>query len=219
MTEKEYNNNDKVITKSMLDDIDNNYKKMNLDIPKPIYDSKGNLKNKQEVESKLKKILPVIMSLWVANITITNNNSSKVMINTNLYINAFKKDINMVKTMITTDEWDKIMVKLLKDRQSKIKIKQVIRGNANILNKQVQEIVNTMYKDGKSWVQTSKELQKQFGYNKNKAKSIAITEKNYYKSEAQLQAIDNISEKVNKIWIHNNLSKDPRESHIEANGQ
>ena len=31
--------------------------------------------------------------------------------------------------MITTDEWDKIMVKLLKDRQSKIKIKQVIRGN------------------------------------------------------------------------------------------
>ena len=219
MTEKEYNNNDKVITKSMLDEIDNNYKKMSLDIPEPIYDKNGKLKNEKEVKDKLKKILPVIMSLWVANIAITNDNSSKVMINTNTYINAFKSTLKLSKTMITTDEWDKIMVKLLKDRQSKIKIKQVIRGNANILNKQVQDIVNTMYKDGKSWVQTSKELQKQFGYNKNKAKSIAITEKNYYKSEAQLQAIDNISEQVNKIWIHNNLSKDPREPHIEANGQ
>src|SRR5574344_1321227 len=136
------------------------------------------------------------------------------MFNINLYFNTFKSN-----TSISTKEWNSIMDKILKDRQSKIKIKQVIKGNANVLNKQVQQTVMDFYRNGKNYKQTSKELQKQFGYNKNKAKSIAITEKNYYKSEAQLQAIDNISEKVNKIWIHNNLSKDPRESHIEANGQ
>jgi hypothetical protein len=76
-----------------------------------------------------------------------------------------------------------------------------------------------MYKDGKNYKQTAKELQKQFGYNKNKAKSIAITEKNYYKSEAQLKAIDSITENVKKIWVYTGIAKEPREEHLQANGQ
>ena len=71
---------------------------MSLDIPEPIYDKNGKLKNEKEVKDKLKKILPVIMSLWVANIAITNDNSSKVMINTNTYINAFKSTLKLPKT-------------------------------------------------------------------------------------------------------------------------
>ena len=62
-------------------------------------------------------------------------------------------------------------------------------------------------------------MQKQFGYNKSKAKSIAITEKNYYKSEAQLQAIDSISENVKKTWVYTGRAKEPREEHLQADGQ
>src|SRR5574344_1324955 len=134
------------------------------------------------------------------------------MFNINLYFNTFKSN-----TSISTKEWNSIMDKILKDRQSKIKIKQVIKGNANVLNKQVQPTVMDFYRNGKNYKQTSKELQKQFGYNKNKAKSIAITEKNYYKSEAQLKASDGLN--IRKTWIHNNLSKEPRDSHVSANGQ
>src|SRR5574344_2318970 len=136
------------------------------------------------------------------------------MFNINLYFNTFKSN-----TSISTKEWNSIMDKILKDRQSKIKIKQVIKGNANVLNKQVQQTVMDFYRNGKNYKQTSKELQKQFGYNKNKAKSIAITEKNYYKSEAQLQAIDSISENVKKIWVYTGRAKEPREEHLQADGQ
>jgi hypothetical protein len=74
------------------------------------------------------------------------------------------------------------------------------------------------YKNGKRWTQISKELQKEFGYNKAKAKSIAITERNYYKSEAQLQAIKNTNGIVKKIWVHNNIGIG-RDEHIAADGQ
>ncbi len=71
MTEKEYNSNDKKITNEMFDEIDKNYQNMNLDIPKPIYDKNGNLKNEKEVKNKLKKLLPILVATWSANIAVT----------------------------------------------------------------------------------------------------------------------------------------------------
>ena len=114
------------------------------------------------------------------------------------------------------EQWTSIVNKIVKSRQSKIKIAQVIKGNARILNKKVQKTVLSMYKDGRNYKQTAKVLQKEFGYNKAKAKSIAITEKNYYKSEAQLKTTEDLDTK--KIWIHNG-AKDPRDTHLKANGQ
>lgn len=218
MTEQELNKLDNQETIAMLKEIDANYSSLDLPIAEPKYDKNGELTNEKEVRNSLKLVLPILLTLWAGNIAITTTKSIKIMTNTNLYFNTVKKGLKTPKTTISTKEWNNIMDKLIKNRQNKIKIKQVIRGNANILNKQVQDLVINMYKNGKSWPQTSKELQKQFGYNKNKAKSIAITEKNYYKSEAQLQAIDNISENVKKTWIHNK-AREPREEHQRANGQ
>ena len=136
---------------------------------------------------------------------------------TNLYYNSVRKGLKVPKTMVSTKEWTNIVGKIVKDRQKKVKIKQVIRGNAKVLNKRVQNTVLKMYKDGKNYKQTAKVLEKEFGYNKAKAKSIAITEKNYYKSEAQLQATKDLNTK--KIWVYNNLAKEPRGTHRNANGQ
>src|SRR5574344_324616 len=218
MTEKEYNTKDKKITQEMYDEISKNYAELNLPIEKPKYDKNGNLINEKSVKKSLKKILPILLVLWGTNLAITESKSKKVMTNTNLYINTLKTASKLGKKSISTSEWNNIMNTLLKDRQKTIKIKQVIRGNANILNKNVQKLVNDMYKNGKSWPQTSKKLQELYGYNEKKAKSIAITEKNYYKSEAQIKAIDNIKQNVQKTWVHNRV-REPRESHLLADGQ
>ena len=218
MTEKEYNAKDKKITQEMYNEIAKNYAELDLPIEKPKYDKDGNLTNEKSVKKSLKKILPILLVLWSANLAIAENKSKKVMTNTNSYINTLKTASKLGKKSISTTEWNDIMNTLLKDRQKTIKIKQVIRGNANILNKNVQKLVNDMYKNGNSWVQTSKKLQELYGYNEKKAKSIAITEKNYYKSEAQIKAIDNIKQNVQKTWIHNK-AREPRESHLLADGQ
>lgn len=219
MTEKELDKLDNKETIAMLKEIDDNYSSLDLPITEPKYNKNGELTNEKEVKKSLKLILPILLVLWEQNIAITTVKSIKIMTNTNLYINSLKTGLKVSKTSISVKEWNNIMDKLIKDRQKKIKIKQVIRGNANRLNKQVQDTVLKMYKNGKNYKQTAKELQKQFGYNKNKAKSIAITEKNYYKSEAQLQAIDSISENVKKIWVYTGKAKEPREEHLQANGQ
>jgi hypothetical protein len=219
MTEKELDKLDNKETIAMLKEIDDNYSSLDLPIVEPKYNKNGELTNEKEVKKSLKLILPILLVLWEQNIAITTAKSIKVMTNTNLYVNTLKTGLKLPKTTISVKEWNNIMGKLIKDRQKKVKIKQVIRGNANRLNKQVQDTVLKMYKNGKNYKQTAKELQKQFGYNKNKAKSIAITEKNYYKSEAQLQAIDNISENIKKIWVYTGRAKEPREEHLQADGQ
>ena len=219
MTEKELDKLDNQETIAMLKEIDENYSSLDLPIVEPKYNKNGELTNEKEVKKSLKLVLPILLVLWQQNIAISTTKSIKIMTNTNLYVNTLKIGLKRPKTSISVKEWNDIMSKLIKDRQKKVKIKQVIRGNANILNKQVQDTVLKMYKDGKNYKQTAKELQKQFGYNKNKAKSIAITEKNYYKSEAQLQATESIKENVRKTWVYTGKAKEPREEHKKANNQ
>lgn len=216
MTEKELDKLTIEETNAMLKDIDENYKGLKLNIARPKYNSKGELTNEKEVKSSLKLILPILIVLWTANLTATTKRSIKIMGYTNIYFNSVRRGLKVPKTTISVKEWTKIVDKAVKDRQKAIQIKQVINGNARVLNKRVQNTVLKMYKDGKNYKQTAKELQKEFGYNKNKAKQIAITEKNYYKSEAQLQATKDLN--VKKTWIHGK-AKEPRETHLEADGQ
>lgn len=218
MTEKEFNKLDKQTQLSMLREIDKNYQELDLPIIEPNYDNNGEIKNKKEVDSSLKKCLTILFALWTINWAITETNSKKSMVIVNNRINTLKRSKNATKTIITTKEWNNIIDKAVKDRIKKVKIKQVIKGNAKRLNKQVQKTVVNGYKNGKRWTQISKELQKEFGYNKNKAKSIAITERNYYKSEAQLQAISNAKGIIKKIWVHNSIGI-ARDEHIAADGQ
>lgn len=219
MTEKELNKLTTEETNAILRDIDDNYASLNLPIVKPKYNSNGELINEKEVKKSLKLILPILIILWQRNIAITTAKSINIMNHTNNYYNIVKKGLKTPKTpktTISTNEWSKLVDKIVKNRQSKVKIQQVIKGNARILNKKVQNTVLQMYKDGKNYKQTAKKLQQEFGYNKNKAKQIAITEKNYYKSEAQLKATKDL--KIKKTWIHNGGSKEPREAHMAADG-
>lgn len=216
MTQKELDKLTNEETIAMLQEIDKNYKGLKLDIAEPKYDDKGELTNEKEVKKSLKLILPILLVLWARNIAISTNKSIKIMNYTNQYFNAVRRGLKVPKTTISVKEWTAIVDKAVKDRQKAIKIKQVISGNARVLNKRVQNTVLDMYKNGKNYKQTAKQLQKEFGYNANKAKQIAITEKNYYKSEAQLQATQDLNTK--KVWIHNH-AKEPRETHLKADGQ
>lgn len=217
MTQKEFEKLDKKEQSEMLKKVEEQF---NVDLPivEPKYDDDGNIKNQKEVDNSLKKVLPIALAIWSLSYAVIKSKCTETMIYTNTFINSLKKSKNLSKTMITTEEWEKIIDKTVKDREKRIKIKQVIKGNANLLNKRVQETVKNGYKNGKNYKQISRELQKQFGYSKGKAKTIAITERNYYKSSAQLEAIKNCSEFVKKTWIHN-PSRMPRDSHVNADGQ
>lgn len=224
--------NDEVLNKlnqeeqiNMLKEIDKNYADLKLPVINPIYDKNGNLKNEKEIKEKLKLFIIIISALWLANITILDKHSKNTIINTYAFYNALKKEIRKItvtelkelsKDTMSTEKWNKIMDKIILDRQKKIKIKQVLKGNIDLLNKRVQNTVQDMYRTGKSKPQIAKELETIFNYNKNKAKSIALTEVNWYKSEAQLEATNGL--KIKKTWIHNK-ARDPRETHVAMNGK
>lgn len=215
MTQKEFEKLDKKTQYEMLKEIDENYQDLDLPIVEPKYKN-GEIANKKEVDESLKKCFGILLMLWTLNWAISERKSKDSMVIVNGLVNTLKKSKNIPRTTITTKEWQEIMRKTISKRKKQVKIKQVIKGNASVLNKRVQKTVIGGYKNGKRWTQISKELQKEFGYNKNKAKSIAITERNYYKSEAQLQAIKGTN--IKKIWVHNDIGI-ARESHLEANGQ
>jgi len=200
----------------MLKEIDKAYANVKLPEVEPKYNKDGEITNEKEIKETLKKVLTIVSALWLLNKAITDTKSTKVMTNTILYYNAVKKAKNIPKTMITKKEWTSLIDKISSERAKQIKINQVIRGNARVLNKRIQQTVVSMYKRGKSKPQIAKELQRTMRFNKNKAKSIAMTELNYYKSEAQLQATDGL--KIKKTWKHNH-ALEPRESHQRSDGK
>ncbi len=200
----------------MLKEIDKAYSEVKLPEIEPKYDNNGEITNEKEIKETLKKVLAIVSALWLLNKAIIDTKSTKVMTNTILYYNAIKKAKNISKTMLTKQEWTMLINQISQNRAKQIKINQVIRGNARVLNKRIQQTVVSMYKQGKSKPQIAKELQRTMRFNKNKAKSIAMTELNYYKSEAQLEATDGL--KIKKTWIHNH-ALEPRESHQNANGK
>lgn len=226
MTDEELNKLTSQEQINMLHEIDKNYKELDLPEINPIYDSEGNIKNEKEIKAQLKKILAIVTILWLTNSTIIDNSSIKTTTYTFSYYNALKQNLvritakeikELSKTTMSSKKWTKIINKLVKERQKTIKIKQVIKGNANVLNRKLQNKIVSMYKAGKTKPQIAKEISKTMGYNKNKAKSIAMTEVNYYKSEAQIQATKGLN--IKKTWIHNPIAKEPRDSHIQADGQ
>jgi hypothetical protein len=155
--------------------------------------------------------------VWNDNLETINKYSKMTVTNNYIVFNLIKVKLGMQPELITEDKWYKIQDNLLLARQKNIKIKQVIKGNTRILNKKIQTLVNDMYKNGYSWVDTQRTLKNEFGYNSARAKRIAITEKLYYKSEAQLKSIKGLD--VYKTWIYNFKAKESREAHLEANKQ
>lgn len=202
---------------AMSREIDNNYAKLELPVIEPKYKD-GKLTNEKELKKKIKLFLGIAGLLWANNLTIINKNSKSIqtLVFKDIVLKMAKKSL---KTGITKTEWNEIIAQSMKDRAKKIKINQVIKGNVKRLNRNLQKTVISMYKEGKSKPQIAKALQKELGYNKAKAKQIATTEVNYYKSNAQLKAISKVEVPIKKIWVYNKGAKEPREHHQMANGQ
>lgn len=211
----------------MLKQINKEYAELELPEIEPEYDKEGKITNEKEIKKALKVILPILVLLW-SNIGQIQDKTSRDMIVYNFtYYNALKGKIKTLKieeikklskTTLNSKKWNKIINQIVKDRQKAVKIKQVIKGNARILNNKLQRQIVSMYKAGKSKPQIAKKIAETMGYSKAKAKSIAMTEVNFYKSEAQLRAIKENDLKVKKIWIHNG-AREPRPHHMSANGQ
>jgi hypothetical protein len=210
---------------NMLREIDQNYYANKLPEITPKYDKEGKIINEKEVKEQLKEIFVVIGILWASNLAIQTLYSTKVISNTLNFYDSVKmarttltvKEIKQIsKQTMSTGKWTTIIDNIINKRSDQVKIKQVIKGNVNILNKQLQKTVANMYKMGKTKPQIARYLSETMKYNKGKAKSIAVTEVNFYKSEAQLEATKDL--KVSKTWIHNK-SNNPRETHVQANGQ
>jgi hypothetical protein len=200
----------------MFKEIEQNY---NITLPdiEPRYDSEGNIKNEKEIKAQLKKLFIIMTGVWLANRKIIDSYSEKTMVREYLAIVSIVEKKGISATMVSRQDWNTIIKETMLKRAKNVKIKQVISGNAKALNKRLQNIVESMYKQGKNKNQIAKQLTKELGYNKNKAKSIATTEINYYKSEAQLEATKDLN--VKKTWVYNYRAKEPRESHLAANGQ
>jgi hypothetical protein len=196
----------------MLRQINKNYD-VKLPTIEPIYDDKGEIKNEKAIKDILKQVLLIITTIWLSNKAVIDTFSKKTITNTFSYYSVYKG----TKIGKTSTSWNTIINNAMKKRAEQVKIKQVIKGNITTLNKRLQTIVVDMYKSGKNKNQIAKELSRELGFNKQKAKSIAVTEVNYYKSEAQLEATKGLD--VRKIWVYNPIALEPRETHIAADGQ
>ena len=210
-------------TQELLKEIDKNYKDVNLPEIVIKYDENGEIKNKKEVEKKLKQITTIIASLWLVNASLIEKKSKRIISYSLTFFNLLKPNITVKELKeisldtMSTQKWNDIMNKIIKERQRKIKIKQVIKGNINSLNKRLQQKVQDNYRIGLSKPQTKIQIAKEFRQNSGKAKTIAVTEVNWYKSEAQLEATKDLN--ITKTWIHNSIAIEPRPSHVNANGQ
>lgn len=212
MNKQEYESQVKSIVSKLTKDIDKNYN-VKLPIIEPIYQD-GELKNKNDVKKQQSVLTKLIGVIWVANALIMENANRDVSYANFAYYNSVKEQIGL--PIYTRSEINKVIDAFVKDRSNQVKIKQVIEGNAKVLNNRMQKQIKDLYQSGATKVDIQKALKKEFMVNSSKAKTIATTEVNYYKSEAQLKATQGLD--VKKIWRHKR-AKEPRETHLSANGQ
>lgn len=213
MNKKEYSKTIENIIKAMLLAIEANYL-LNVTLIEPKYAENGSLINKTDINEQNKEIKKAISAIWLANSNVMKE-ANKQVIDTNfIYYNAVKERLG--KPVYTRTEINAMINDIVKVRSDAVKIKQVISGNANVFNNRLQKQIKEMYIDGATKKDIQKAIKKQFGLNTRRAKTIATTEVNYYKSSAQLEATKGLA--VKKIWRHKR-AREPRETHVAADGQ
>jgi len=177
----------------------------------------GIITNESVLRKHLDKILILIATLWRFNRKNIIGTSKEILSSTYELFNIIgdKKGI-----LYLTDDRIKGLIKTqLSDRQKIVNFNAIIKGNVKKLNKKVNKIVLNGLKDGRTQKQIAKKLELQMKFDKNRAKSIAATETNYYKTEGLLTASQESGELVKKTWVYTYLSKEARESHLQADGQ
>lgn len=212
MKYSDYIKQTKINRKELLNNIKANFDEANIVLPEFKYKD-GKIQNAKQIKKRFSTWKLIILALWVKNYeTMIKSNRKQIQLDLD-YGNDLRKEVKapVKKSQAVIDD-------IVDERMQKVKIKNVTNGNAKVFNKRIQNMVKEAYKTGKSKEQTMTLLQKEFEYNEKKAKSIAITERNYYISEAQLRAIEGIEKLVTKKWIHNDIGI-PRPTHLEADGQ
>lgn len=187
------------------------------------YDSDGNLKNENTINKKLKKLTPLILALWILNGNKITDTGSKITTETWLFyefVAAVKK--NNKGLILSMPSIKKQVSEAVKKRKKIIKWNKVIKGNARVLDKKVAKVIKSGLKNNKTENQIKKQLSQTMKLNAGKAKSIARTETNYYRSDAKL-TVGRHQEKygiiVFKTWVYTFRSKEPRQTHMSADNQ
>lgn len=212
MNKKDYEQQIQEIVKKLSKEIDRNY---SVKLPEitPIYEN-NEIINEKEVKKQSKLLTKLIVTIWTANALLMSNANKEVLEVNFAYYGSIKERIGL--PVFTRQEINKMIDSVVKKRSDMVKIKQVIQGNANSLNNRMQNKVKELYQNGATKKDIQKMLKKEFEVNSSKAKTIATTEVNYYKSEAQLKATEGLP--VKKIWRHRR-AREPRETHLNAHGQ
>jgi len=203
------------------------YKTINKNYTKTIKDIDERVKliSKQkgkEQRQSIKAITPIIVALWRLNGKEIITTGESIMTDSWLFYEYSALKLQNQRILLTNKEISKMITKTLEKRMKVIKWDKVINGNAKRLDKKVRNIVAKSIKNDKTARQIQAELEKTLKLNRGKAKAIARTETNFYKSESKLQ-VGNHHEKngmtIIKTWVYTYLSNEHRSHHIEANGQ
>jgi ABC-type lipoprotein release transport system permease subunit len=124
--------------------------------------------------------------------------------------------------LLTTDQISKEIGKIIAKRENIIKWDKIINKNARSLDKRISKIIQKGLKQGKTEFQLQKEISKTMKLNNGKARTIARTETNFYKTEGKLQVGKYHETKGNLIikkWVYTYMSHEDRPSHLNANEQ
>ena len=184
------------------------------------YDKNGKLITKQkEYKSNFKRVLALTTALWLKNGKDIQKTSTEIMSTTLLLFEFIGfKEFNFRKGF----KIDLIIREAMAKRNKSINFAKVLGSNSKRLNKRVQKIITKAVKNGESLKSTEKKLTKVLKGNAGKAKAIAATETNFYRSESQLIGGKLTQERgveMIKEWIYTFRSREPRETHIAADGQ
>lgn len=206
--------------KKLIKFINDNYKLTEKQIISKIEEIKKENKKQKEIIST---ITPLIVLLWSKNKIQITKSSINIMQNSWVfyeYVSVMK--LNNPKVILSNSEISKLIQNTITKREKIIKWNKVIKGNTKKLDKNVKNIIKKGIKNNKTVRQIQNDLEKTMKLNRGKAKSIAMTETSYYKSESKLQVGQYHSKKGNLIikkWIYTYLSNEHRQNHINANGQ
>jgi len=219
-----YDNYNKLTTKqqqALLTSINKNYTDATKDINKRIKKIQGE-SGKQQRQS-IKAITPLIVALWGLNAKEVIVTSETVMSDTWIYYEYVANiKLGNKRIIMTNQDIAKMINKTLAKRGKVIKWDRVINGNTKRLDKNVRSIIQKGIKNNKTARQMQAQLEKTMKLNRGKAKAIARTESNYYKSESKLQVgsyHENNGQVMIKTWIYTYLSNEHRSSHVDASGQ
>lgn len=187
------------------------------------YDTDGNITNEKAISKELTALTPLIVALWTFNKAKIEVAAGTIS-STNLVFYEFLtvKQLGDLSVVQSLPEINKTIKSLLTERNNIIKWDKIMSGNANRLDKRLQKLIMKDIKQGKTIFQIERDLQKTMNLNKGKAQTIARTETNYYNSRSRYEAgkrQELAGYKMYKVWEYTWLSREPRNTHMSADGQ